>query len=170
MPPKIQFLQQIRNRLLYRSLKSLYGLKQSGKLWNQNIITFFKSIGFTQLNGNPNILIQKSEEETSLVSMYVNDFLLVLKIIALLEELKECFIKKYDTKDLKEVKTIIRWQISCDIALSTMKINQSAFIRDLIIEEDLIEYNANIILIKAGSTIDMGESKNYEKTDLREYQ
>lgn len=76
-----------------------------------------------QLKRDPSILIQKFEEETSLISIYIDNFLLASNIIVLLEELKECFTKEYNTKNLGEIRTIIKWQISQDIALGTMKIN-----------------------------------------------
>ena len=72
-------------------------------------------------------------------------------------------------KDLSKVKTIIGWQVTRDTAVHTMKIDQSAFIRDLIIEEGLIEYNANVIPIKIGSTIEMPEPDDYDKTDIYTY-
>lgn len=50
-----------------------------------------------------------------------------------------------------------------------MKTNQSAFIRDLVIEESFIECNANIIPIKADFTINIAKSKNYEELDLQGY-
>lgn len=61
---------------------------------------------------------------------------------------------------------IIRQQISHDKAFETMKINQISFIRKLIIEENFVKYNINVILIKVGFTIDIGEGENYEKTNL----
>lgn len=99
--------------------------------------------------------------------MYVDDFLLASNTMALLEKLKECLAKEYNTKDLGEIKTIIGWQFSQDTALGTIKIDQSAFIRDFVIEECLTECNANVIPMKAGSAIDMGESEDYKETDLR---
>ncbi len=109
LPPGMHHLRQIRKGLLCRLLRSLYGLKQSGRLWNQNVIAFFKSIGFTQLNGDFSILIRHSEVETSIVSVYVDDFLLVSNTMAILETLKKSLSKEYDTKDLRGVKTIIGW-------------------------------------------------------------
>lgn len=86
-------------------------LKQFGKLWNWNIITFYKSIGFIQLNDDPSILIQKSKDGTkiSIVSVYVDDFLLASNTMASFGALKQQLLKEYDIKDLGEVKIIIGW-------------------------------------------------------------
>ncbi len=75
LPPGMHQFCQVREGLLCRLLKSLYGLRQSRRPWNQNVIAFFKSLGFIQLNGDPSILMRKSKEETTLVSVYVDYFL-----------------------------------------------------------------------------------------------
>ena len=87
-----------------------------------------------------------------------------------LNVLKQSLAKEYDTKDLREVKTTIRWQIERDTAASTMKIHQSAFIRDLVIKEGLTDYNANVISIKAGLSIEILDPEDYEEADLHTYQ
>ena len=46
LTPKMHQLRQVREGLFCRLLRSLYGLKQSERLWNQNVIIFFTSIGF----------------------------------------------------------------------------------------------------------------------------
>lgn len=51
-----------------------------------------------------------------------------------------------------------------------IKIDQLAFIRDLIIEKRLTKCNANIILIKAGLSIEIFEPGNYNKTNFHIYQ
>lgn len=53
--------------------------------------------------------------------MYVDNFPLVLNTIAILKTLKKCLVKKYDIKNLEELKIIIRWQISQDVTLGTIK-------------------------------------------------
>lgn len=73
-------------------------------------------------------------------------------------------------KDLSEVKTIIGWQVTRDMATHTMKIDQSAFIKDLVIKESLIDCNTNIISIKVSSAIEMSKSNDYDKTDIHTYQ
>lgn len=51
-----------------------------------------------------------------------------------------------------------------------MKIHQSAFIQDLVIEEGLTDFNANVIPMKAGSFIEMLDSEDHEEADLHTYQ
>lgn len=170
LPPGMHDLRQIREDLLCRLLRSLYGLKQSGRLWNQNVIAFYKHIGFRQLNGDPSILIRCLEGEISIISVYVDNFLLASSTMKTLNALKQSLVGEYDTKDLGEVKTIIGWQIKQDTAASTMKIHQSAFIRDLVIEEGLTDCNANVIPMKAGSSIEMSDPEDYEEANLHTYQ
>lgn len=51
-----------------------------------------------------------------------------------------------------------------------LKINQSAFIRNLLEEENLTDCNAVIIPMKAGSFIEMLKDDDYEEADLKTYQ
>ena len=51
-----------------------------------------------------------------------------------------------------------------------MKIDQSAFIKDLVIEKGLNDYNSSIIPIKARSSIEMLDIDDYKETDLYKYQ
>lgn len=53
-----------------------------------------------------------------------------------------------------------------DTVAYTIKIDQSAFIKNLVIEKRLIKYNSNIIPIKTGSTIEITDPENYEETKL----
>lgn len=51
-----------------------------------------------------------------------------------------------------------------------MKIHQSVFIRDLIIEKKLTNYNANVIPMKTGLSIKMSDPKDHKKPNLYTYQ
>lgn len=90
-----------------RLLKSLYGPRQSRQLWNKNIIAFYKSIGFKQLNGNLSILIRQTKKEISFISVYIDNFLLAFNTMNALQALKDKLEKEYEMKDLGKAKTII---------------------------------------------------------------
>lgn len=87
-----------------------------------------------------------------------------------LNALKQSLAGEYNTKDFGEVKTIIKWQIDRDTTVSTMKIYQSAFIWDLVIEEGLTNCNINIIPMKTSLSIEILEPEDYEEADFCIYQ
>lgn len=64
-------------------------------------------------------------------------------------------MKKYNVKDLGETEADIGWQILRNLDKSTLKIDQSAYIRDLLEEEDLPDCKSVTIPMKASSTIDV---------------
>lgn len=154
-------------------MRSLYGLKQSGRLWNKNVIKFFTEIlGFVQLNGNVSTIIRndRTSREISTVSIYVDDLLMASNKEEFLISIKSLLSRQYNVKDFGETKTIIGWQVTRDVERGTMKIVESAYIRDLLEEEDLSDCKSVNIPMKAGSTIDMAEPDDYEEADLKSYQ
>lgn len=124
------------------------------------MIAFFKGLGFVELNGDPSILMRQSKEEITLVSVYVDDFLLASNNADKLETAKRELGKEYNIKDLGEVEAISGWQITRDPSTQTLKIDQSSFIRNFIIKESRTNCNSNVIPMKAGSAIKLMDKDN----------
>lgn len=76
------------------------------------MIAIYKSIDFIELNYNLSILIKRLKQKTSIVSFYIDNFFIASNIMALLNFIEIALVKKYNTKKIREVKTIIRWQIT----------------------------------------------------------
>lgn len=91
-------------------------------------------------------------------------------MITILEILKKLLDKKYEIKDLGDVKTIIGWQIIRDLVVRTMKTDKSIFIRDFGIKKGLTNWNTNIIPMKIGLAIEITDPEDYKETKLWEYQ
>lgn len=114
--------------------------------------------------------MRQSKEKTTLVNVYVNDFLLASNNADMFEEIKREQGKEYNIENLEKVETIIGWQIMCNPSIQTLKINQSSFICNLVIKENLINCNSNVISMKAGSAIKMIKHDNYKDTKIKPYQ
>ena len=61
--------------IIVRLLKTLYGLKQSGREWNKLITAFLLEHGFTQSCQDPCIFFRHREKKTAIVGVYVDDIL-----------------------------------------------------------------------------------------------
>ena len=78
-----------KEQFVCRLKKSIYGLKQSPRCWNNMVLDgFLKDIGFVQANSDPCIYIT-SGEEPLLLGVYVDDIALASKSCARLEEVKK---------------------------------------------------------------------------------
>lgn len=78
------------------------------------MIAFLKSIGFLPLNTNTSILIyyDKDKDNVTIMSLYIDNFLIVAKHQNLMELFKSYFKVEYNVRDLEKVKIIISWQVN----------------------------------------------------------
>ncbi len=170
LPRGMRDLRSVREGLVCRLLRSIYGLKQSDRLWNQKVIGFLQTLGFKLLNADLSILIFNRDGAILMISVYVDDFLLASNNLQALQWLKSGISNKYNVKDLGEVRTIIRWQVTRDRTTGTLKINQSSFIQDFIENENVKGCNSVSIPMKAGCFIEMSEPGDYEEVNIKPYQ
>lgn len=93
--------------------KSLYGLKQSPRCWNAELKEFFFQIGFRQL-ASDQCLFTTSEGEKVILAVYVDDIILAAKSLKKLNEIKLLISKKYEVKDLGELKNFLGVKVTQD--------------------------------------------------------
>ena len=58
---------------MWRLLKSLYGLKQSSRVWNADIDKYLKHIGFVVLEADICVYIWVSSDGVIYLALYVDD-------------------------------------------------------------------------------------------------
>lgn len=67
---RIELFKFIKAGLMVCLPQNIYGLRQSGKLWNQKVITFFTNLGFGAINADLSILIwQKKKFGITMISI-----------------------------------------------------------------------------------------------------
>ena len=91
--------------MVLRLLKGLYGLKQSGRIWNKKIRTFLISIGFSQLTADNCVFI--NHPTNVIISLYVDDLLIFSKTMGPINSVKKQLHKEYNMKDLGPVEQIL---------------------------------------------------------------
>lgn len=81
LPSGIETFRSIQVGLISQLLHSIYVLRQFGRLWNQKVMAFLKSLGFELFNADTSILIhhRKESNNITIISVYVDNFLLVSK-------------------------------------------------------------------------------------------
>ena len=106
VPDGIQIPNPNANRNMYcvKLQKSLYGLKQSGRMWYNRLSEFLLNKGYTNNDDCPCVFIKKSQTGFYIISVYVDD----LNIIGSpkdIEEARKHLKTEFEMKDLGKSKT-----------------------------------------------------------------
>ena len=68
-----------KENLVCKLKKSIYGLTQSSRCWNEALNKHLKSMNFKQSNNDPCIYTLESDGETFIITVYVDDIILAEK-------------------------------------------------------------------------------------------
>jgi hypothetical protein len=80
--PEFQFLVpyvRADGTILTQIQKGIYGLKQASRLWNKNIDSHLRSMGFTPTAADPCLYIKHNSEGISYIALYVDDLVIATK-------------------------------------------------------------------------------------------
>ena len=107
---KIPGPNQNRNMFSVRLQRSLYGLKQSGRMWFNRLSNFLLRRGYTNNDDCPCVFIKKSTDGFCIISVYVDD----LNIIGTTRDIEEAsaYLKtEFEMKDLGKTKFCLGLQL-----------------------------------------------------------
>ena len=79
-------------------------------------------------------------------------------------------MNEFNMKDLGEAKKIIGWEITRDLKVGTLKIDQKQYIRNLLESKGMTSCHPTILLVKSGSTLFLDQTGDYQQANLTEYQ
>lgn len=133
--------------------KSLYGLKQAAKCWNDTFSNFLIELGFQRsLNDSCLYTLNKSGKFLYLC-LYVDDILLASKDDCLINSTKEQLMKKFKIKDKGPVSHFLGLEIQYDRENGIMKIGQTKFAEKLLSKFNMSDCKSNSIPINPQLTL-----------------
>jgi hypothetical protein len=108
--------------------RSLYGLRQSPRKWNEHIHAFLTSIGFTRLESDYGLYSRGVGATLELITVYVDDLLVAAKDLLTVLRIKEQLMAKYEMTDFGDAKSILGIQIHRDWTAGTLILEQSSYV------------------------------------------
>ena len=94
--------------------KSLYGLKQSPRMWYQKFDTFIQGLGFTKRKVDHCVYFKLIGDRFIYLVLYVDDMLLVGNDKEIIQDLKTQLSSKFNMKDISVANYILGMQIKRD--------------------------------------------------------
>jgi hypothetical protein len=117
-----------------RLVKTLYGLKQSGRRWYQKLSSVFASLGFKQCAVDQAVYFKvvAAKGELTVVVVHVDDCSIVATIIRLIEELKAGLRQHFEVTDLGELNWMLGIEVKRDRPGRVVHLSQRAYIDAII--------------------------------------
>ena len=110
--------------------RSLYGLKQSPRCWNRELNCHLLDSGFQQSKADPCVYYRWKNGNLNIVSIYVEDLILVVDLMKDLEQTKEELSARFKMKDLGQLRYCLG--IVCEQRTGCIKLNQRPYIDNLV--------------------------------------
>jgi len=126
------FVHQGGEHLVCKLQKSLYGLKQFPRAWNQKLDAFLKSIEFMKNEANFNVYVAQVGDVKFFIMVYVDDFILVCKDQKKLLQINEELSQKFEMKDLGELHFFLGMEMERNRDERLLHINQIKYFKEIL--------------------------------------
>ena len=101
------FVEEGKEHLVCKLKQSLYGLKQFPRCWSYTLDAHLKSMGYVQSTSDP-CIYTSAEGETSIIGVYVDDFVIAAETTEKIKEIKTALSQKFEVKDLRRA-ALLPW-------------------------------------------------------------
>lgn len=110
--------------------RSLYGLKQASRQWNQELTKFLVTLGYTQSKHDYSLFTKGKDEQFTAILVYVDDVLVTSNCLSEIMQVKAALHDKFTIKDLG----IAKYFLGIELAQTTTSthLSQKKYILDLL--------------------------------------
>ena len=116
--------------LVWKLKKSLYGLKQSGKNWNEHIDSFFAENRFVRFDADPCVYSRDDSSGFVVLILWVDDIVLSGTSLTYIDKMKTLLKNRYRMKDLGPISGFLGIQFSQTEGGITME--QSVYLQNVL--------------------------------------
>jgi len=126
------FVVKGKKELVCKLKKSLYGLKQSPRMWYQKFDTFTTGLGFTRCKADHCVYFKLIGVHVICLVLYVDDMLLVRNDKEIIQDLKTQLSSKFDMQDLGAENYILGMEIKRDWEKRKLWLNQRKYVETIL--------------------------------------
>lgn len=112
--------------------KSIYGLKQSSRVWNEELNNVLLNFGLKRSDVDQCIYYHEDKHKMLILAIYVDDVLIFANDLKLINDVKDALSTKFKMKDMGEAASILGMRITTDQEARTIKIDQSQYIKEVL--------------------------------------
>jgi hypothetical protein len=151
--------------------KSLYGLKQAGRVWNKTLRSVLSSIGFQQVKSDHGLYIFQRDGVRIFMPVFVDDITLAGNNASSINSVIQELSSHFKLRDLGPTTQLLGMEIHRDRPNRTLSLSQSQFILDLIQQHGLQDSKPVSTPLNPGSRLStsMSPQNDSEAAEMSQY-
>ncbi|SGZ06990.1 BQ5605_C031g10985 [Microbotryum silenes-dioicae] len=138
-------------------MRSIYGLRQAGTIWNAEIDSTLRSLGYIPTKSNICIYRRDHDGHLHYIALYVDDLLLVGPSVAEIDRVLDALELMYGIKRLGPAEYILGIQVKCGQD-GSITLSQERYLRDLLDKFRLGNAKPASIPMQPGVVLDFQDS------------
>lgn len=115
-----------------RLLKTIYGLKQSGRRWYQRLWAILQSLGFSRCDVDQAVFYRRDENSIIVIAVHVDDCTIAASELELVVRLKRDMSKHVEVTDLGELHWLLGIEVKRDRSSHAIRLSQKSYIDDIV--------------------------------------
>ena len=120
-------------------VKTLYGLKQSGREWNVELDKKLKQFGFSPLRSDPCAYVRRNGDNLEIITVWVDDLLLFATSDELINKMKSEIQSEWTVTDMGDPQKIIGIEITKSD--DSLIISQQKYVENILRRERMLDAN-----------------------------
>jgi hypothetical protein len=126
------FVMKGKKKLVCKMENSLYGLKQSPRMWYQKFDTYMLGLGFKRSKDDHYEYFKLIGDHLIHLFLYVDDMLLIGNNKEIIQDVKTQLSSKFDMNDLDASNFILGMEIKIDRKKRKLWLNQRKYIKTIL--------------------------------------
>jgi len=122
-------------------IRTIYGLRQAGNVWNRELNAAMKEIGFIQLKSDPCCYIRRQGEDFEILLVWVDDIISIASNSTRNDIVEQDLGEKFEIKALGRPKMLLGMGINQNPIDNSIKLFQTAYIDSLLKKHGLEDAN-----------------------------
>ncbi|KAM1354495.1 hypothetical protein PS2_028626 [Malus domestica] len=131
------FLDVHRSDYVCRLHKSLYGLKQGPRAWNDRFTSFLPTIGFNATYAYSSLFVKQGGSSVVILLLYVDDIIITGNTASVMVDVIAALTKEFEIKDLGPLHYFLGIQIIQHV--DGLFLSQTKYVTDLLTKTEMLE-------------------------------
>lgn len=148
--------------------KSLYGLKQASRNWNDKFNRFMLKLGFKRCDKDRCLYVKEENGIKCYVLLYVDDLLIVCANLQMIQIIKNLLHKEFEMTDIGKVNTYLGVHIEQDEQNGTITLSQTRYLQNVLKKFGMNDSKVATTPMEKGLNLAKGDPKNLPNVPYRE--